>query len=501
MNSLECVWVLLRATLAVSLALLLVVAVRRMCRNFLHPHARYAVWSAIPLSLIASALPSDLFVGKHTVALPLASLQIQPSQATPDTATLIVSQRTKSDAAWLTWVVPLWGIGAFGLGLIYISRYQAWQRRARTAQVDSACVIGVLRPHVLLPNNFERRYSPEQRQLIIAHEHHHIRRGDPLWNALAGVLHSLFWFHPAMPMALRAYRDDQEMSCDAAIVARQPSAIATYAAALSTEAGCSDYPLQCQWQPIHPFLERITMLKKIQQRKLSITLSAAVCASLIPFIFIASNTFAGATSSPSVNAMSADASQALHMFGVHIKKNGESIALPAIGTKPGEAGSVTFGDDNARVELTLSAENAGNNTLVNVYMTFNGKVLMQDTLTLTPSQNGRATLRATDPNSNVYDIDLALRLMTADQLQTKPDSLPFPRAAQMLNLDGRVLLRVELDALGNVVNAEVKSAQPKNVFDRAALDTIKKRNFGAQQVPQGQSTVWRETPLVFKNSN
>jgi TonB family protein len=104
-----------------------------------------------------------------------------------------------------------------------------------------------------------------------------------------------------------------------------------------------------------------------------------------------------------------------------------------------------------------------------------------------------------DPNSSdIYDLDLAVKNMPADQLQDKPGSLPFPTAAKLLNLDGRVLVQVELDAAGVVLNAKVKSAQPKNVFDSAALEAVRLRPFGAQQIPAGQRTVWRDVPMVFR---
>jgi TonB family protein len=107
-----------------------------------------------------------------------------------------------------------------------------------------------------------------------------------------------------------------------------------------------------------------------------------------------------------------------------------------------------------------------------------------------------------DPNSSdIYDLDLAVKNMPADQLQDKPGSLPFPTAAKLLNLDGRVLVQVELDAAGAVLNAKVKSAQPKNVFDSAALEAVRLRPFGAQQIPAGQITVWRDVPMVFRNDS
>ena len=49
-------------------------------------------------------------------------------------------------------------------------------------------LVGALRPRIVLPEDFERRYSPEQQALILAHERCHLRRGDAQFTLLACVL-------------------------------------------------------------------------------------------------------------------------------------------------------------------------------------------------------------------------------------------------------------------------------------------------------------------------
>lgn len=75
-------------------------------------------------------------------------------------------------------------------------------------------VLGVLRPKVYLPSE-----TPEgERAFIIAHERHHIRRGDPAWKLLGYIALCLHWFNPLVWLAFVLAGKDMEMSCDEAVI-------------------------------------------------------------------------------------------------------------------------------------------------------------------------------------------------------------------------------------------------------------------------------------------
>jgi bla regulator protein BlaR1 len=65
---------------------------------------------------------------------------------------------------------------------------------------------------------FQQRFSPLQQQLVLDHEQTHWQRGDLHCNLLAFFLLTLFWFHPLSWLAYRAYRQDQELACDALVL-------------------------------------------------------------------------------------------------------------------------------------------------------------------------------------------------------------------------------------------------------------------------------------------
>jgi TonB family protein len=135
--------------------------------------------------------------------------------------------------------------------------------RAQSPQVGPA-VVGVLRPRIVTPSDFEARFAADERELILAHEGVHLRRGDAAVNALACAVQCLCWFNPLAHLAARLMRIDQELACDARVIGRFPQARRTYAELLlKTQIAAQPLPLGCHWPPgaRHPLKQRIAMLK------------------------------------------------------------------------------------------------------------------------------------------------------------------------------------------------------------------------------------------------
>ena len=64
--------------------------------------------------------------------------------------------------------------------------------------------------------------------LAIAHEAAPLRRHDLTWNALAAVVHVLLYFHPAIWLAHRRMRLEQEMACDELVLQKLSAAPQDY---------------------------------------------------------------------------------------------------------------------------------------------------------------------------------------------------------------------------------------------------------------------------------
>lgn len=80
--------------------------------------------------------------------------------------------------------------------------------------IDSPFVMGVFRPTIYLPGSLE----PWERTFIVAHERHHIRRGDHIFKALGFLALTIHWFNPLVWAAFILASRDMEMSCDEAVI-------------------------------------------------------------------------------------------------------------------------------------------------------------------------------------------------------------------------------------------------------------------------------------------
>jgi beta-lactamase regulating signal transducer with metallopeptidase domain len=90
-------------------------------------------------------------------------------------------------------------------------------------------VAGILQPRLVIPADFARRFSDEERRLIRAHEIAHIERHDCRLGALAVAAGWICWFNPLAWLAVSAFRGDQEFACDATVMERLPRARRAYA--------------------------------------------------------------------------------------------------------------------------------------------------------------------------------------------------------------------------------------------------------------------------------
>jgi hypothetical protein len=182
---------------------------------------------------------------------------------------------------WRLWAAALWLAGA-ALALLLAAHAQFRYRmklrgavrygtasrwpilRAADPSIGPA-LVGAWRPCIVVPLDFDDRYGPAERTLILAHEAGHARRHDGWWCFVAQIVRAAFWFHPLAWWALRALRRDQELACDAGVLRKHRGVRRSYAnAMLKTQSAAHPLPVGCAWSPSHPLVERIAMLKQIQ---------------------------------------------------------------------------------------------------------------------------------------------------------------------------------------------------------------------------------------------
>jgi len=96
-------------------------------------------------------------------------------------------------------------------------------------EIVSPFVMGLIRPQIYLPSSLEER----ERDYIILHEQHHIRRLDHIVKALAFAALCIHWFNPLVWLAFVLAGKDMEMSCDEAVIRKLGDSVrADYSASL-----------------------------------------------------------------------------------------------------------------------------------------------------------------------------------------------------------------------------------------------------------------------------
>ncbi len=98
---------------------------------------------------------------------------------------------------------------------------------------------------IVVPVQLRDTLPPAQLRLIVAHEKAHVRRNDPLWFLLFGLIDAALWFDPFVTAQTRACRLAAELACDDAAVAggdRKAYALALLAALKLPHAGAEVVP-------------------------------------------------------------------------------------------------------------------------------------------------------------------------------------------------------------------------------------------------------------------
>ena len=92
-------------------------------------------------------------------------------------------------------------------------------RLLESAAVEVPSVIGTLRPVILLPASTLTGLTPEQIEMVLAHELAHIRRHDFLVNLFQAFVETVMFYHPAVWWMSRRVRIERENCCDDLAVA------------------------------------------------------------------------------------------------------------------------------------------------------------------------------------------------------------------------------------------------------------------------------------------
>jgi beta-lactamase regulating signal transducer with metallopeptidase domain len=230
------------------------------------PTTRYAVLCGALGSMLLAPAMTFLVMRLSSSA---ASIPTMAVSVAPVMASLAGSSKLPSAAEpfWFEWLVRIWLSGVVILGLrslggwVLAQRLKRWktapaaesfQRAAlllrarlgirvavrilRTAAAEVPATLGWLRPVVLLPVSAFTVLTPEQIELLIAHELAHVRRHDYLVNLVQTAVETMLFYHPAVWWVSGRIRAEREHCCDDLAVAACGK-VNLYVSALATLEG------------------------------------------------------------------------------------------------------------------------------------------------------------------------------------------------------------------------------------------------------------------------
>ncbi|MEG3087348.1 M56 family metallopeptidase [Sphingomonas sp. PB4P5] len=290
---------------ATTLLMALVLAIRAPVRTAFGPHVAYALWSMPVIRLFLPSLPGDWglsrLIGPLTQQAAAAPGMVMgvlnpatlPAEIDPSVVTridlelaghhaaavLVPPTRAADGPNLLLLLLGLWAVGALvflGYHLIahrrfcrhLIARARAdrtvAEGRVRVIETDAAhgpLAFGIWRKYVAFPRDFTERYDEIERDLALAHELGHHIRGDLIANWVALFVLAIHWFNPIAWRAFRAFRADQEMACDALVLAGRAQTLRhAYGRAIVKSAHGGAVSAACHLHTINDLKGRLKML-------------------------------------------------------------------------------------------------------------------------------------------------------------------------------------------------------------------------------------------------
>jgi bla regulator protein BlaR1 len=240
--------------IASAMLMIVVLAVRSPVRRWVGPTLAYGLWAIPAVRLILPTLPGNFCEMMHLEGSTGNRVTFWFTGPTGQINSLPgVEHSYVRETAFVIWLV-----GSVVLFSTYAVRHFLFCRKLRagsndfahhrsihviTADVEGPLSFGVFGRVVAVPRAFTTQYDARERDLALAHEFAHHRRGDLIANWVSLVVLAVHWWNPIAWLAIRAFREDQEFATDAHVLAATgPTALPSYAQVLVKAAGIGALP-------------------------------------------------------------------------------------------------------------------------------------------------------------------------------------------------------------------------------------------------------------------
>lgn len=492
----ELTMALIEASVATTLAILLVVALRAPARRHLGAVAAHALWACVPLACAA-------------VLLPARTTEIQWAEPLVTVIPVSVQVTPALPVHWpVAWWLVVWGAGVAMTMMALLTQQHRFTRGlgrmseaspgvlSATADQGLPAALGILRPRIVVPADFRSRYTEEEQVLVLCHERLHIRRGDLVANLLASMMRCLFWFNPLIHVAARLHRLDQEFACDAMVMARHPAARRAYGEAmLKAQLAGAPLPVGCHWSNHHPLKERIAMLRQPLP-----TRTRRVVASAFVLVSFAASAMAAWAAQPA-NAL--PGGEDFHYrIAATLDVDGEKQSL-SLRDGPGRPVGIvtsTKAGREWRLQMVVTPK-AGDQVKIEGDLHVDGAMVSSPVLIAALDREAAIQVTSAD-GSSTFALAMTVSRQpgpprpdaTVVSRQPAPD---YPDDAKARQQSGQVMLKLRVGPDGRVREAIVEKSVPAGVFDEASLAAAKRWTFDPPLENGVAVEGWVRVPIRF----
>ena len=231
---------LMDISLTATIVILVVIAIRQLLKRAPKIFS-YALWGIVLLRLlvpISIESPVSVVPDRPAVSsmmelnedLPVIEFETPQDRAhnewvkentPPNEPFALVSRSIDAEIyltlVWLTGIVVMLSVSAVSYGKLRkrVCVCVPFRKGIYIADdIDTPFVMGIVHPVIYLPGTLDKA----ERKYIIAHERHHIHRGDHIFKALGFLALTIHWFNPLVWVAFMLASRDMEMSCDEAVL-------------------------------------------------------------------------------------------------------------------------------------------------------------------------------------------------------------------------------------------------------------------------------------------
>ncbi|MEJ2051911.1 MAG: M56 family metallopeptidase, partial [Calditrichota bacterium] len=212
---------------------------------FRRKHARF-LRALTLIGLLKLLIPSVTlpFLGSHHLQLTVSIWNTikqskLPEMATTEAARTILAHHAAT-ITWESWTLLLW-LGGVAVIFLFAAIQYVHLRTIKISakpmnpknmnlpdegfsyplfqapRIESPFVLGIFRPVIILPMNWDTLDRPIQRA-ILCHERQHIRQHDALLKSVQVVIQALFFYHPLVWLLISLSHRYSEVVCDDAAI-------------------------------------------------------------------------------------------------------------------------------------------------------------------------------------------------------------------------------------------------------------------------------------------